>query len=217
MSVDSASTDSAAIFATAHSLWRACLLAAERTSVNLSDCYSGMDGLMREVMRVAELFEAWACSHVDFASLNDVWPYLLQDRFGEACLEVIRPAALAEFNEQDCLRVALRLRVPIAHDEHLPLPLDIVASNPVAGSPFVWLRIQTMRMAPEDDTCVPFTLEDDPFHDELGTPFFSLFGVGSDGLCEHIADRKTYGHAAELAGKIAPGVAFPATPLSMSV
>ena len=67
---------------------------------------------MREVMRIAELFEQWACEHVAFEELTDVWPYLLQDRFGEECLSVLVVESLAEFDERDCRRVAMRLRLP---------------------------------------------------------------------------------------------------------
>lgn len=104
--------DPAAVFAIAVSLWRACG-EAEKTAVCLSDEYAGMDGLMREVMRVGTIFEDWACRHVDFAELGDVWPYLLEDRFGKECLAVAGAGELATFHENDCLRMALRLGLPI--------------------------------------------------------------------------------------------------------
>ena len=78
---------------------------------------------MREVMRVASLFESWSCAHVDFNRLADVWPYFLQDKFGEACLDAVFPTGLATFDEEDCLRVALRLQLPIAPDDGLPVPV----------------------------------------------------------------------------------------------
>lgn len=106
--------DPAAIFAIANSLWDAChRQTATEPHLNLSDCYSGMDGFMREVMRVATAFEAWSCQHVVFEELNDVWPYLLQDRFGHECLSVLLPETLSEFGEHDCRRVAARLMLPI--------------------------------------------------------------------------------------------------------
>jgi len=106
------SGDPAAIFAIATSLWRECHKhAATNRSLNLSDAYSGMDGLMREVMRIATLFESWACEHVDFDELTDVWPYMLEDRFGKECLSVLLPEKLSEFDLHDCRRIALRLRL----------------------------------------------------------------------------------------------------------
>jgi hypothetical protein len=66
---------------------------------------------MREVMRIGQLFESWACNHVDFDQLTDVWPYLLRDRFGKECLSVLRPENLADFDQHDCRRVAARLRL----------------------------------------------------------------------------------------------------------
>lgn len=104
--------DSAAIFAIATSLWEECHKHAKTDpSVNLSDAYSGIDGLMREVMRIAALFESWACEHVDFDQLTEVWPYMLEDRFGKECLSILMAETLAEFDEHDCRRVAARLRV----------------------------------------------------------------------------------------------------------
>ena len=106
------SSDQAAIFAVAVSLWHECHKhAATDSSINLSDAYSGIDGLMREIMRIATLFELWSCDHVDFDQLTDVWPYLLQDRFGEECLSILLPENLTDFNEHDCRRVAARLRL----------------------------------------------------------------------------------------------------------
>ena len=71
--------DPAAVLGCALSLREACLKNAETNpQLNLSDCYNGMDQFMREMMRVANLFEAWACAHVVFDELNDVWPYLMR-------------------------------------------------------------------------------------------------------------------------------------------
>lgn len=104
--------DPAAIFTIATSLWHECHEhAANDRSINLSDAYSGMDGFMREIMRIAAMFETWACDHVDFKQLTDVWPYLLQDRFGKECLSILRAENLSAFDEHDCRRVAARLRL----------------------------------------------------------------------------------------------------------
>lgn len=59
--------DPAAVFACANSLWLACKRqAGVDPNLNLSDAYNGMDQLMREVMRIAEMFEKWSCQHVVF-------------------------------------------------------------------------------------------------------------------------------------------------------
>ena len=108
----SESLDPAAIFAIATSLWDECHKhAAADHSINLSDAYSGIDCLMREVMRIATLFESWACQHVDFNQLDDVWPYLMEDHFGKECLSILLADALSDFDEHDCRRVAARLRL----------------------------------------------------------------------------------------------------------
>ncbi len=102
--------DLAAHFAIASSLWRECHdRAACEPSLDLSQTYRGMDELMRVVMKVAHTFEAWACDHVEFEQLTEVWPYLLEDRFGAECLSILRPENLADFDEHDCRRIAARL------------------------------------------------------------------------------------------------------------
>ena len=206
--------DPAAVFACALSLREACLKSAKANpQLNLSDSYNGMDEFMREMMRVGNLFEAWACAHVAFDELNDVWPYLMEDKFGDACLDFMLPSALAEFDDSDCLRVALRLRLPIQTDDKLRLPVDVRAPNPNASSEFREFRIQTVRDDLEEGDVAPFTTDDDPFDERFGTPYFGLYGVGDDGLLEHIADRDTYSDALNLAQKLAPGVALPLKPI----
>ena len=105
--------DSAAVFACALSLWRASQAWAVQRKLSLSECYKGMDQFMREVMHIANQFEAWACLHINFNELEDVWPYLLEDKFGEACLVELVPNTLAQFDDTVCLRLALRLRLPV--------------------------------------------------------------------------------------------------------
>lgn len=202
--------DSAAIFAAALSLWRVCKQCeANEKSMNLSASYNGMDEFMREVMRVANLFETWACRHIAFDQLQDVWPYFLEDRFGEMCVSAILPTALAEFDETDCLRVAIRLRLPVTADGKLPVPVDETALNPVAGSVFRAFRIQTVRDSVEENECEPFTSDDEPFDEQFGFPYFGLYGVNEDGTLEHIADRCTYAEAVKLFKRLAPGIQFP--------
>jgi len=202
--------DPAAVFASAFSLWQACQKHAEADkNLNLSECYNGMDEFMREVMRVANLFESWACSHVDFNSFDDVWPYLLQDKFGETCLEAVPPDELAGLSDADCFRVALRLRLPLIPDDKLPIPVDLAAPNPAAAnSPFKKFRIQTVRESIEGKDCAVYGFDDEPFDPEYGVPFFGLYGLDENGFAEHIADRPTCKEALELAQNLAPGIDF---------
>jgi len=205
--------DPAAIFASALSLWHAChRCVAADCRLNLSESYNGIDQFMRELMRIATQFEEWACAHIAFDELCDTWPYLLEDKFGDACLATLFPSALAEFNAMDCLRVAFYLQLPVRFNENLRLPIDVTACNPVTNSAFREFRIQTVRNSMEGGESVPFTLADEPFDDEFGAPYFGLYGVGSDDLGEHIADRKTYAEAVTLAQKLAPGIQFPLAP-----
>ena len=66
----------------------------------------GMVGFMSNIMHVANLFESWACDHVIFEEMGDVWPYLLQDEFGAASKALPNLTDLAKFNEIDCLRAS---------------------------------------------------------------------------------------------------------------
>lgn len=208
--------DPAAVFAISHSLWQACTKrAAVDPKLNLSDHYAGMDGLMREVMRIATQFETWACQHIAFDELDDVWPYLLQDKFGECCLALLLPDSLAAFAETDCLRVALRLQLPIRLSQSLHIPIEVFAENPASRSGFAAFRIQSVRCLLEDGSISPFTSKDEPFDDDFDHPFFGLYGLDRNGAVEHIANRTTYASARDLAQKIAPGINFPSEPTSM--
>ena len=115
MDIDPTQADRAAVFGAALSLWNAVLRRAERPPrVNLSECYNGGDEFMRQVMRAATEFELWSCAHVHFDDLDEVWPYMLEDRFGEACMVVLGgPEALLDFDSRACLRVALCLGLTI--------------------------------------------------------------------------------------------------------
>lgn len=213
-----AQPDPAAVFACAMSLHDACLERAKvEPKLDLSEVYQGMDVFMREVMRVGEMFEEWACRQVAFHELADVWPYLLEDRFGAACLEVMDADSLAGFDGDDCLRIAFKLRLPLRVDGSLPLPVCVEAPNPLAGAGFQRLRVQTVRQdLDEDGGIVPFTEDDDPFDEDFGAPFFGIFGVDEDGLPKPIADRNTYQAARGLLEKLLPGMGFPEEVIAFS-
>lgn len=202
-------SDPAAVFACALSLWQACQKLCEaEPNLNFSEAYNGIDQFMREIMRVATFFEEWSCEHIDFTRFSDAWPYMLEKKFGEACLTGTLPTALASFDASDCLRVALHLQLPVALEGKLPVPVDVIASNPLAASPFKKLRIRTMRDAVDGSFSAPYTSAEDPFDEEYGPPYFGLYGIAEDGLDEHIADRRTFADAVSLAQKLSPGIEF---------
>ncbi len=207
MSTDTTQPDPAAVFAMASSLWSACHERARCEELNLSEAYNGIDELMRVVMRIANQFEAWACAHVNFDETTDVWPYLLEDKFGATCIDAVGLTALASFGDRDCLRVAMRLQLPVILDDQLPVPVDVSAPNPEPNSPFRMYRIQTVRDSDDGDVVV-YNFGSEPFDDEFSEPFFGLYGIYEDGIVEHIADRDTYLEALSLAKKIAPGIEF---------
>lgn len=201
-------TDPAAVFAAATSIWTACHRYADQNRCDLSEMFNGMDQLMRTAMSVANRFEQWSCQHIDFNELADVWPYLLEDKFGEACLDIIQLEALESFCDRDCLCVAIRMRLPINLDHGLPVPVDVTAPNPMQKSPFRAFRIQTVRTSNKDGDVSAFTWDDDPFDDDFSEPYFGLYGVYEDETIEHVADRRTYSEIVSLVKKLAPAIEF---------
>jgi hypothetical protein len=84
----------------------------------ISDCYGGQDGYFRACMEVACIFEYWACAHVDFARMSDIYVYRLQDNFA-AALKQTAPHGLnillelEQFKPEHCLQVAKNLNLPL--------------------------------------------------------------------------------------------------------
>ncbi len=108
------SPDPAAVFGAALSLHSAGLASdVSNTGRNLSDCYGGGDEFLRQCLRVATVFEAWACRHVDWDQLDDVWPYLLESEFGRVVNEEISIYALDQFTEEHCPAVAAALKLAL--------------------------------------------------------------------------------------------------------
>jgi hypothetical protein len=204
--------DSAAVFSIALSLWEICEKQSRETGFNISECYNGVDQFMREVMRIANQFEDWACRYVNFNEFAEVWAYYLGDNFGKTCLSVLSLSCLMEFNENDCLRVALQLKLPVNSGGNLPVPIDLTACNPVPAAAFCKFRIQTVRDSLQDNEPTPFVAGDEPFDENFSNFYFSLYGIESSGRLEHIADRRTYEQVLDLAQKIAPSIAFPVSP-----
>lgn len=206
--------DPAAVLGCALSLHRACIAATTANQhIVLSDSYCGMDEFMRQTMRVANLFETWACEHVAFDQTQDVWPYLMKDEFGSACLACMLPSALGYFDDSTCLNVAFHLKLPIHSSENLRVPIRVRASNPIVGSDFLEFQIQTMRDDLLQGRATIFAIDDDPFDEKYDPPYFALHGVSSDGSIEHIASRDTYSEILNLAHKLAPTVKFPLKPI----
>ena len=100
-------SDPAAAFGASLSIYGVFGKEARERGEDISAAYSGADQFMRECYRAGHLFEQWACSHVNFDANNDVWPYMLEDKFGEAAMEVMGTATdLARFDESTCEEIA---------------------------------------------------------------------------------------------------------------
>lgn len=207
------SLDPAAVFTSAISLRDACDQAAKLNNLDLSDLFQGMDQFYREVMRIAALFEEWACKHVVFDEMCDVWPYMLEDKFGAACLQRMCVEDLSGFDAEDCPDVGMKLLLPLHYQDAPRLPLDVKAINPIPASHFTHWRIQTIRCLSGDDNFEPMIYGDDPFDPEYEPSILSLYGVNAEGLIEHIKDFDRYADAVAFAGKLAPGVEFPEEPV----
>jgi hypothetical protein len=205
--------DPAAIFCCAVSLRDAAMPLSDAGDYTLSDAYSGWNGFLQEVMRVATLFETWATAHVAFDHLGEVWPYFMEDRFGDACVEVADVWALASFDEMDCVRIVQHLQLPLYYEDGLVIPLEVRARSTVAGSAFVEFSIQTVRRHLVDAEVVPFISGDELWDDDYELPRLALHGITAEGQRERIADFATYREAVALVAKLAPGIDFPERPV----
>jgi len=213
MSLETESADPAAVFACAVSLRDACEGKAAIHGINISATFHGGDQFWREVMRIAALFESWACENVAFDAMEDVWPYLLEQKFGAACLVHVNVDGLTTFDVMDCPVVAMSTNLPLWYRDGFKLPLKLSAPNPVSGSSFVRWRIQTVRKLQEEDEMVPMVYGDDPHDAEYEPPLIALYGVDAGGLLQHIRDSESYTEARTLVAKLAPGVDFPLKPV----
>lgn len=220
--------DPAAILGIAISLKEAGEAAAKLGSIDISDTFNGYDQFYRELMRIAELFEGWACKHVAFEELDGWWPYQLEEQFGAACLKRVELEDLASFDEEDCPFIAMLLKLPLFYtdDPGLPavafrqnqpsrLPLDLIAVNPVKGSEWKHWRIQTTWVPLIDqDTVEVMAYGDDPFDTEHMPVEISLYGIKADGLAEHVQDFDKYAQAVKFVRSVSPGVEFPSKPIT---
>jgi hypothetical protein len=167
--------DPAAIFAGALSLWNACWQAVDhQPGLNLSEAYRGGDEFMRQLMRVASLFESWCADRIDFENLDDVWPYLLEERLGDACIEVMGPECFVSFDEMDCLRVALHLKLPVKVLVGLAVPVNFAEDNTNAESPFCQLQIRTVRQFEPEGDVRQYGIGDEPDDPDYGAIVYGL-------------------------------------------
>lgn len=209
--------DPAAVLGCALSLYKAGHERAERLEYSLSDLYNGGDQFMREVMRVATAFEDWACEHIQFDKLYDVWPYTLEDKFGPAVLTVLGGnkggGYIGEFVDCHCLLTAVELGLPIKAYGVVRVPLTLRADNP-AGGEFTAYEISRLCCDGDEENIVSFNeghLYSDP--NNLSGHCFGVYGINGKGQAEHIADRADYAGALELVRKMAPGIVMPDEPV----
>jgi hypothetical protein len=93
--------DPAASLAASMSLVEAGERRAGIEQVSLSDTYSGGDEFLRQCARIGTEFESWACVHVAFDKMEDVWPYFLQSEFGDRVIACYGVTELATITRPD--------------------------------------------------------------------------------------------------------------------
>jgi len=109
--------DAAAVMGIAVSLHEA----AKKAKGNISEAYNGADQFMRECMRVGEFFETWADQWVDFDQMDDVWPYMLEDKFGQAVIEQFGSVLfLTSFDDVAARAVARELGLKLRQEPARP-------------------------------------------------------------------------------------------------
>ncbi len=111
--------DGAAVVGIVLSLDKSAHAITKHTRLSISDAYAGGDEFMRQCLRVAKVFELWACKHVDFERTEECWPYFLQNLFGDAVtasgLGILN---LKSFGDAECLVIANHLKLPLLNVEN---------------------------------------------------------------------------------------------------
>lgn len=216
--------DPAAVMAIAMSLRKSLEAYSLPENVTMSDLFQGIDNLFRACMHVATVFEVWACDHVFFDEVVDVWPYLLEDKFGDAFLQPYRlgreefntlPTDLTSFIPADCLNMAMKLGLPLLYSDEARMPLLAEILNPVPRSIYKYWRIQTVRHRSENEEAgwEPLVYGDNPHDPDWDYPELGFYGVFEDGTLEHLSDHPTYAAAVERAKRLAPTADFPEQPI----
>jgi hypothetical protein len=210
MNAETEEVDSAAVFAMATSLKKACEDKEKcDPSLNLGAAYNGWDQFTRELMRVALIFEEWACTYVAFPHIDDVWSYYLELIFGISCLKVINADCLASFGRDDCLRLAYVMEIPVWGDTELPVPVDIVIENTDSGSLLKALRIQTVRRILPTEKLVPYSEGDDLFDSRFGDRLFGIYSIDTNGITVQIDYRNSYQDVRTFVSRLVPGASLP--------
>jgi hypothetical protein len=110
--------DSAGVFAAALSLWSIVAKDVKPYS-EFAEAVGGCDNLMRITIDIATAWEAWACDHINFDETEDVWPYMIQDKFGSAfektrsLLDVFTTYKNSQDLNTTFHRIAARLELPM--------------------------------------------------------------------------------------------------------
>lgn len=76
----------------------------------ISDEFEGADNGYRYCMERAIQFERWACDNIEFAEMEDVWPYWLEEHFGPL---FVRYAWNTDLDAIDWREFATRARLPV--------------------------------------------------------------------------------------------------------
>ena len=60
------------------------------------DIFEGQDNMVRSLLPIAEAFEKWACTNINFENNDEVWCYWLEETIGPALVTTLT-AARAQF------------------------------------------------------------------------------------------------------------------------
>jgi len=102
-------------FLAACSLRDAAVAAAQGCGGDLSAPFTdGYLGFVRLCRDIAEKFEQWAVEHVDWERIDEVWPYFLEENFGDAVLSVVGGYSNIEFATPE--EIAKKLKLPLKHE-----------------------------------------------------------------------------------------------------
>lgn len=128
------------------------------TSFSVSETYAGYDVFMREAMRVGREFETWACQHVEFDEMEEVWPYFLEGfqhhalravgtesgRAGEGMEELL--SNLRDLDAEAWPKIAAVMKLPLKAKTHAVSANDTpLPSEPTAAT----VQINTVIVPPD--------------------------------------------------------------------
>lgn len=174
---------------------------ADKDDFDISEAYQGVDECMRRCMHLGRVFEVWACDHIHFDSLQNVWPYYLEDHIGPAIEKMFWEANHTipiMWDDSDLLSLAVNLRLPVLIAETTGSSMDIVWELPRSRpGEFQAYQVRTVRTTPDGESVEHYSIGDAAHYnnDDNHSPIlFALYGSldAEDPVWEFVFEMPSY-------------------------